>query len=68
MTQTLGSGGPVVSELGLGCMCMSGMYGPADEAESIATIFAPQKVGLYSPNTSRIAPHTSPIEQRSLSA
>jgi aryl-alcohol dehydrogenase-like predicted oxidoreductase len=25
-------------ELGLGCMGMSGMYGPADEAESIATI------------------------------
>jgi hypothetical protein len=27
-----------------------------------------QNVGLYSPKTSFIAPHTSPIEQRSLSA
>jgi aryl-alcohol dehydrogenase-like predicted oxidoreductase len=26
--------------IGLGCMAMSGMYGPADEAESIATIHA----------------------------
>jgi len=34
----LGSTGPSVFPLGLGCMGMSGMYGPADEAESIATI------------------------------
>jgi aryl-alcohol dehydrogenase-like predicted oxidoreductase len=37
-TKTLGSGGPRVSAIGLGCMGMSGMYGPTDEAESIATI------------------------------
>ena len=37
-TRRLGVSGPVVSEVGLGCMGMSGMYGPADEAESIATI------------------------------
>src|SRR5512146_524526 len=36
----LGSVGPKVSALGLGCMGMSGMYGPADETESIATIHA----------------------------
>jgi len=36
----LGSTGPAVFPLGLGCMGMSGMYGPADEAESIATIHA----------------------------
>ena len=27
-----------VSDIALGCMGMSGMYGPADEQESIATI------------------------------
>jgi aryl-alcohol dehydrogenase-like predicted oxidoreductase len=34
----LGAGGPEVSEIGLGCMGMSGMYGPADEKECVATI------------------------------
>ncbi|HEY0513002.1 MAG TPA: aldo/keto reductase [Thermoanaerobaculia bacterium] len=36
----LGSSGPTVFPLALGCMGMSGMYGPADETESIATIHA----------------------------
>ena len=36
----LGKRGPKVSALGLGCMGMSGMYGPADQQESIATIRA----------------------------
>ena len=36
----LGANGPVVFPLALGCMAMSGTYGPADENESIATIHA----------------------------
>ena len=42
----LGSDGPEVSALGLGCMGMSGMYGPADRAESIATIHAALDAGV----------------------
>ncbi|RUL85704.1 aldo/keto reductase [Tautonia sociabilis] len=34
----LGAGGPAVSAIGLGCWGMSGSYGPADEAESEATL------------------------------
>ena len=34
----LGTGGLEVSAIGLGCMGMSQSYGPADEAESIATL------------------------------
>jgi aryl-alcohol dehydrogenase-like predicted oxidoreductase len=37
---TLGPAGPAVSRLSLGCMGMSGMYGPSDRAESIAAIHA----------------------------
>jgi aryl-alcohol dehydrogenase-like predicted oxidoreductase len=36
----LGANGPRVFPIALGCMGMSGMYGPADERESIATIHA----------------------------
>ena len=36
----LGTSGPRVFPIALGCMGMSGMYGPADENECIATIHA----------------------------
>jgi len=45
-TVNLGKSGPAVSAVGLGCMGMSGMYGPADEAESIATIHAALEQGI----------------------
>jgi len=46
-TTKLGKNGPAVSLLGLGCMGMSpGTYGPADEAESIATIRAALDAGI----------------------
>jgi aryl-alcohol dehydrogenase-like predicted oxidoreductase len=42
----LGRTGPLVSCLGLGCMGMSDLYGPADEAEGIATIHAALDAGI----------------------
>src|SRR5271163_3938108 len=45
-TTQLGSAGPRVSALALGCMGMSGMYGPSDEAEGIATIHAAMDSGI----------------------
>jgi len=46
ITRALGSAGPRVAALGLGCMGMSDFYGPADEAESIATIHAALDAGV----------------------
>jgi aryl-alcohol dehydrogenase-like predicted oxidoreductase len=45
-TRQLGSAGPEVSALGLGCMGMSGMYGDADRGESLATIHAALESGI----------------------
>jgi aryl-alcohol dehydrogenase-like predicted oxidoreductase len=42
----LGRNGPAVSAFGLGCMGMSGGYGPADEKEAIATIHAALEAGI----------------------
>ena len=44
--RSLGHAGLHVSEIGLGCMGMSDFYGPADEAESIATIDAALDAGI----------------------
>ena len=45
-TRRLGGEGPRVSAIGLGTMGMSGAYGPADRAESIATIHAALDAGV----------------------
>ena len=45
-TRQLGSTGPTTIPLGLGCMGMSALYGPADEAESIATVHAALDAGV----------------------
>ena len=45
-TRKLGSTGPTVLPFALGCMGMSGMYGQADESESIATIHAALEAGV----------------------
>src|SRR5579859_5291057 len=45
-TRTLGRSGLKVFPISLGCMGMSGMYGAADESESIATIHAALDQGV----------------------
>src|ERR1700733_16227692 len=46
-TVKLGQTGPTVGVIGLGCMGMSpGVYGPADEAEGLATIQAAVDAGM----------------------
>ena len=45
-TTLLGAHGPRVSVVGLGCMAMSGSYGPADEAEGLATIRGALEAGI----------------------
>jgi aryl-alcohol dehydrogenase-like predicted oxidoreductase len=42
----LGTSGPTVSAFGLGCMGMSGMYGPSDREENLATIQAAADAGM----------------------
>jgi pyridoxine 4-dehydrogenase len=42
----LGSAGPTTSALGLGCMGMSEVYGPADRGEAIATVHAAINAGI----------------------
>ena len=44
--RTLGSTGPLVAPIGLGLMGMSDLYGPADDAESIATIHRALDAGV----------------------
>ena len=45
-TRKLGATGPAIFPLALGCMGMSGMYGPTDDADSIATIHAAIDAGV----------------------
>ena len=45
-TRALGSTGPSTAAIGLGLMGMSDLYGPADDAESVATIQAALDAGV----------------------
>jgi aryl-alcohol dehydrogenase-like predicted oxidoreductase len=42
----LGASGPWVSAIGLGCMGMSGAYGPSDDDESVKTVHAALEAGI----------------------
>src|SRR3954447_15737953 len=56
----LGSQGLEVSAIGLGCMGMSQSYGPADEAESIATLHRAIELGCTFLDTAEVyGPHTN---------
>jgi aryl-alcohol dehydrogenase-like predicted oxidoreductase len=45
-TRRLGTHGPTVSAIGLGCMPMSGTYGQTDDEEGIATIHTALELGI----------------------
>jgi aryl-alcohol dehydrogenase-like predicted oxidoreductase len=56
----LGSQGLEVSAIGLGCMGMSQFYGPADEAESIATLHRSIELGCTFLDTAEVyGPYTN---------
>ncbi|TSE08977.1 aldo/keto reductase [Mesorhizobium intechi] len=59
-TRKLGGQGLRVSVIGLGCMGMSQSYGPADEAESIATLHRAIELGCTFLDTAEVyGPHTN---------
>ena len=53
-SRVLGSSGLTTSAVGLGCLGMSGMYGRADEAESIRTIHRAADLGVTLLDTSDV--------------
>lgn len=61
-TRRLGSNGPEVAAIGLGCMGMSEFYGSTDERESLATIDRALDLGVNFLDTSDIyGPHKNEV-------
>lgn len=50
----LGSGGPEVGAVALGCMSFGGMYGPTDRAESLAALAKAEELGISHLDTALI--------------